>query len=104
MPPIAASAIASTVVGTCTTRTPRIQVAAQKPARSPTTPPPSATTAPVRSIPASANRAQTCSHPATDFVPSPFTREALLLVLSGISWYTTPGGAAIRAPLFSFRQ
>ena len=43
-----ASTCASSVVGTCTRRTPRWKVAAAKPARSPTTPPPSATTRSVR--------------------------------------------------------
>ena len=45
LPPTAASTIASRVVGTCTTATPRSQVAATKPARSVTVPPPTATTA-----------------------------------------------------------
>ena len=40
LPPTAASTMASSVVGTCTTRTPRIQVAATKPARSVAAPPP----------------------------------------------------------------
>ncbi len=35
--------------------------------------------------------------PGTDFVPFPFAREALLLLFSGLSWYTTPAGATIRA-------
>jgi hypothetical protein len=39
-----ASIIANSEVGTCTTGTPRMKVAATKPARSPTTPPPNATT------------------------------------------------------------
>ena len=42
----------STVVGTCTTRTPRSQVAATKPARSVVAPPPSPTTASDRVNPA----------------------------------------------------
>ena len=48
LPPIELSTIASSVVGTPTQSTPRIQVAAAKPARSPTTPPPIATTSPSR--------------------------------------------------------
>ena len=43
LPPIELSTIASSVVGTTTQSTPRIHDAAAKPARSPTTPPPSAT-------------------------------------------------------------
>ena len=45
--------MASSEVGTCTKRTPRKRLAATKPARSPTTPPPSATTKPRRSTLAS---------------------------------------------------
>ena len=44
LPPTDESTIDSSVVGTCTQSTPRIQQAAANPARSPTTPPPSATT------------------------------------------------------------
>ena len=43
VPPTELSTCASSVVGTCTNGTPRRYVAATKPARSPTTPPPSAT-------------------------------------------------------------
>ena len=50
--------MASSVVGTCTTSTPRWYTAAAKPAVSPTTPPPSATTASSRSSPHCAN----CRH------------------------------------------
>ena len=49
LPPIAASTIASRVVGTCTTPMPRSQVAAANPAMSPTTPPPRATISEPRS-------------------------------------------------------
>ena len=45
LPPTAASTMPSSVVGTCTTRTPRSQVAATNPARSVIAPPPSPTTA-----------------------------------------------------------
>ena len=48
LPPTAASTMPSTVVGTCTTATPRSHVAATKPARSVTAPPPKPTTASVR--------------------------------------------------------
>ena len=51
LPPTLLSTWASSVVGTPTQATPRSQVAAAKPARSPTTPPPSATTASSRSEP-----------------------------------------------------
>ena len=44
LPPTAESTIASSVVGTCTRSTPRMNVAATNPARSPTTPPPTAMT------------------------------------------------------------
>jgi hypothetical protein len=44
LPPMEESTQASMEVGTCTTGTPRMYVAATNPARSPTTPPPSATT------------------------------------------------------------
>ena len=46
---MAASTIASRVVGTCTTAMPRSQLAAAKPAMSPTTPPPRATISEPRS-------------------------------------------------------
>ena len=48
LPPTAASTMPSSVVGICTTRTPRSQVAAAKPARSVVAPPPRPTTASVR--------------------------------------------------------
>ena len=51
LPPIAASVIATIVVGNCTIGMPRNNVAATNPAMSPTTPPPSATIAEPRSRP-----------------------------------------------------
>ena len=68
-PPTAASTIASSVVGTWTTRTPRIQVAATKPARSVAAPPPSEMTTSERVSP---TRPQTSQQkPATArFLPS----------------------------------
>ena len=51
LPPTELSTCDSSVVGTCTNGRPRSVVAAAKPARSPTTPPPSAITAVRRSIP-----------------------------------------------------
>ena len=53
----------SSVVGTLTRRTPRIQLAATYPPRSVTAPPPSATTVPPRSMPMAASASQHC--PAT---------------------------------------
>ncbi len=47
-PPTAASTIASSVVGRCTTLTPRSQVAATKPPMSVVEPPPTVTTASLR--------------------------------------------------------
>ena len=52
LPPTAASTIASSVVGTCTTRTPRSQVAAMNPPMSVVAPPPTVTTASERVNPA----------------------------------------------------
>ena len=49
LPPTAASTMASRDVGTCTRGRPRAKVAATKPARSQTMPPPSATMASPRS-------------------------------------------------------
>ena len=49
LPPTEESTWASSVVGTCTKSTPRSSIAAAKPARSPTTPPPSATSVVLRS-------------------------------------------------------
>jgi hypothetical protein len=54
LPPTEESTIASNVVGICTQSMPRIQQAAAKPARSPTTPPPSATTDASRVAPSDA--------------------------------------------------
>jgi len=51
LPPTAASTMASSVVGTWITRTPRIQVAATKPARSVAAPPPREITASLRVSP-----------------------------------------------------
>ena len=55
--------MASSVVGTCTTRTPRSQVAATNPARSVTAPPPTPTTASERVKPACPS---TCQQKASD--------------------------------------
>ena len=61
LPPTAASTIASSVVGTWTTRTPRSQVAATKPPMSVVAPPPTVTTASERVKPA---RPSTCQQKA----------------------------------------
>ena len=60
LPPTLESTCASSVVGHCTNGTPRLKVAAAKPARSPTTPPPSATTGESRSRRSSTKRSQRC--------------------------------------------
>ena len=61
----------SNVVGTCTTCTPRMYVAAAKPARSPTQPPPSATTTQSRSSANAAMASHTSPITAMDFASSP---------------------------------
>ena len=66
LPPTAASTIASSVVGTCTTRTPRSQVAATNPPRSVVAPPPTVTIASERVKPASPSSSQQTA--ATDTV------------------------------------
>ena len=58
LPPTAASTMASSEVGTCTTRTPRSQVAATKPPTSVVAPPPTVTTASERVNPAAPSRSQ----------------------------------------------
>src|SRR5581483_6024677 len=59
------------VVGTCTTSTPRWYTAAANPAVSPTTPPPSATTASARSRPDDAKWRHSVSTVVSDFSSSP---------------------------------
>ena len=56
LPPTEESTWASSVVGICTKRMPRRTMLAAKPARSPITPPPSATTRSPRSSPISSRR------------------------------------------------
>jgi hypothetical protein len=109
-PPTAASTIASSVVGTCTTRTPRIHVAATNPARSVTAPPPSETTtsprvsptrpqtsqqkpATVRALPSSASGTSTrCAS-----TPTP-SRSALACSATSASagWWTISAAPAPR--------
>src|SRR6267143_2111502 len=71
LPPMEASTCASTVVGSGTKLAPRMYVAATKPARSPTAPPPSARTVEVRSAPAASSRSQQCSATASVLAASP---------------------------------
>ena len=71
LPPTLESTCASSVVGHCTNGTPRLKVAAAKPARSPTTPPPSATTGEERSRWCSTKRSQRPESCATDLEASP---------------------------------
>ena len=71
LPPTAASTMPSSVVGTCTTRTPRSQVAATKPARSVVAPPPSPTTASVRVKPAAPSASQQSPATASVLAASP---------------------------------
>ena len=70
LPPTAASTIASSVVGTCTTGTPRIHVAATNPARSVTAPPPNPTTTSERVSPASAHACQQAARLPSDLPSS----------------------------------
>ena len=69
-PPTAASTMARSVVGTCTQAMPRMYVAAANPATSPTTPPPTATTAPARSIPSASMRSQRSPSVSSVFMSS----------------------------------
>ncbi len=71
LPPTDESTMESKVVGTCTTGMPRMNVDAVKPARSPTTPPPSATQAQSRVRPSDAMASHTSPATSKDFAPSP---------------------------------
>src|SRR5688500_11549652 len=71
LPPTAASTIPSSVVGTCTTRTPRSQVAATKPPTSVVAPPPNVTTASERVKPASPSASQQSFATEDVFAASP---------------------------------
>ncbi|SKU03972.1 Uncharacterised protein [Mycobacteroides abscessus subsp. abscessus] len=74
-PPTAASTMASSVVGTCTTLIPRSHVAAANPAVSVAAPPPRLTTASLRPIPMRPNTSQM----------KPRTAKSLPASASGIS-------------------
>ena len=71
LPPVEASTIDSSVVGTFTQRMPRIQVAAAKPVMSPVTPPPTATAKSSRPRPARWNARQISWTVSSVFVSSP---------------------------------
>ncbi len=71
LPPTELSTCASSVVGTCTKVSPRANVAATNPARSPTTPPPIAMTTDLRSVPSSSSLSHNSAALATDLVASP---------------------------------
>jgi hypothetical protein len=70
-PPTAASTMPSTLVGTWTIRMPRVQVAATKPARSVTAPPPTPTTASDLVSPSRPNSSQSSAATSTVFAASP---------------------------------
>src|SRR5512146_372580 len=71
LPPTAASTMPSSVVGTCTTATPRSQLAAAKPARSVTAPPPTLTTQSVLLTLDSASQDQSRASTGTSLAVSP---------------------------------
>ena len=71
LPPTLLSTCASKVVGTCTQLSPRIQIAAAKPVRSPTTPPPSAITTSRRDRRAAAKTSISDCNPAQPLLASP---------------------------------
>ena len=71
LPPIEESTMARKVVGTWTTGVPRCQIEAAKAARSPTVPPPTATTVESRPSSASWKASSTRSSPAIVLAPSP---------------------------------
>ena len=71
LPPTDESTIESNVVGACTSVTPRMYVEATNPARSPTTPPPKATTAQSRPSASCAMASHISLATSTDFVSSP---------------------------------
>ena len=70
LPPIAASAMASTVVGIWMTSTPRIHVAAKNPARSVVAPPPRPTMTSPRVMPTSASSCQPLTRTSGDLAAS----------------------------------
>src|SRR5260370_15901925 len=93
LPPMLESTIASSVVGTATRRTPRSQIDAANPARSPTVPPPTAITRPPRSTFCLSKKARTSRSAVIDFERS----------VAGTAWVTgvTPQGLGFLGPLFA---
>ncbi len=77
LPPTELSTCASSVVGTCTNRSPRANVAATNPARSPTTPPPSATTTDLRSAPWSSICSHSSAATSADLLCSPASTDRM---------------------------
>ena len=71
LPPIAASTMPRSVVGTCTTGTPRWYAAAANPATSVTSPPPTATTTSARVSPQDAHARHSASTAASVLFASP---------------------------------
>ena len=80
-----ASTIASRLVGTWMTGTPRRYVAATKPARSPTTPPPNATTTVSRPAPSDRSQSVSVAHCSRVFEASPAGTVVLMTVAPGIA-------------------
>ncbi len=87
LPPIAASTMPASVVGTCTIRTPRSQLAATQPARSVVAPPPSPTSASLRVKP---------TWPSTP-KQNPATASVLASSASGTSMACASNPAAARS-------
>ena len=79
------------MVGTCTKGTPRNATAAAKPARSPTTPPPSAITAARRSMPAASMRSSTSRSTAKSLDASPEGTAIVVATVSAIYGLGDPG-------------
>ena len=87
LPPTAASVMASSVVGTSTSRTPRSQVAATNPARSVAAPPPTPTMQSLRVIRLAASRDHSAAATLMSLAASPAGTSA------GCTWYPAPASA-----------
>lgn len=83
LPPTDESTIANRVVGSCTQSTPRIQQAAAKPARSPTTPPPRANTQASRVAPSAARASMARPNSASVLEASPAASTCSPTIRSG---------------------
>ena len=92
LPPIALSTCATNVVGTCQKCKPRENVAATNPVRSPTTPPPTARIAVLRSILRRANSFHNRSDSVRDLDASP----------DGIERWSSVIDASCRTPVTVF--